>query len=290
MRPGASISLKPSGVIALGLATLALLLLASTTPCSRAAAQDLQSQPNLEQFDDGPADDAGEGPDLIEPDELAPDEIAPQEMGPSESPPNESAKPDAKKGGDEAAPPHSAEESKEDKLDLSTDDLPLSDPVERPKMLARLYAQLGAAHDAHDAAPITETIERLWVLSGSDTVDLLMARAERFVKESDLDLALKILDATVDIAPDNAEAWHRRATVHYLQKDYELALADLRRALNIDPKHYKAINDLGVVLETLGAKKEALEAYRKALQVNPFLDGAREAVDSLKREVEGQDI
>ena len=75
-----------------------------------------------------------------------------------------------------------------------------------------------------------------------------MSRAERFIKESDLDLALKILDATIDIAPDDAEAWHQRAAVHYLQKDYELALADLRHALDLDPKHYKAINDLGIVL------------------------------------------
>jgi tetratricopeptide (TPR) repeat protein len=117
-----------------------------------------------------------------------------------------------------------------------------------------------------------------------------MARADRFIKESDLDLALEILDATVELAPDDAEAWHRRATVHYLQKDYELALVDLRHALDIDPKHYNAINDLGAELQALGAKKEALQAYRKALEVNPFLEDARQAVESLSREVEGQDI
>jgi tetratricopeptide (TPR) repeat protein len=285
MRPGSSISLKPSSVAPLCLAALALVLLAWIEPCPEAVAQAPQAQPGVEQFDGGPADGEEEGPDLIEPDEMAPSEI-----GPGETTPDQTGRPDAKKGGDEAAPPHSAEESKEDKLDLSTDDLPLSDPIERPKMLAKLYDQLGAAHDTHDAAPITQIIEQLWLLSGSDTVDLLMARAERFVKESDLDLALKILDATVDIAPNDAEAWHRRATVHYMQKDYELAVADLRHALNIDPKHYKAMSDLGVVLEALGAKKEALQAYRKALEVNPFLDDARKAVDSLKREVEGQDI
>jgi tetratricopeptide (TPR) repeat protein len=285
MRPGSSFCLKPSGGLSLCLAAFVFAFRAWIGPRSEAAAQEPQSPSGLEQPDDALGGGAGEEPHLIEPDEIAPDEA-----GPHETAPPQTVKPDAKKGGDEAAPPHSAEESKEDKLDLSTDDLPLSDPVERPKILAKLYNQLGAAHDAHDAAPIMQTIEQLWLLSGSDTVDLLMARADRFVKESDLDLALKILDATVDIAPDNAEAWHRRATVHYLQKDYELALADLRHALDIDPKHYKAINDLGVVLEALGAKKEALQAYRKALEINPFLDDARQSVEFLKREVEGQDI
>jgi tetratricopeptide (TPR) repeat protein len=284
MRPGSSFCLKPSGGLSLCLAAFALGFLAWVGPRSEAAAQEAQSPSGIEQPDDASGGPGAE-PDLIEPDEIAPDEV-----GPDEAAPPQTVEPDAKKGGNKAAPPHSAEESKEDKLDLSTDDLPLSDPVERPKMLAKLYDQLGAAHDAHEAAPIMQTIEQLWLLSGSDTVDLLMARADRFVKESDLDLALKILDATIDIAPDNAEAWHRRATVHYMQKDYELALADLRHALDIDPKHYKAINDLGVVLEALGAKKEALQAYRKALEINPFLDDARESVEFLKREVEGQDI
>jgi Flp pilus assembly protein TadD len=81
-----------------------------------------------------------------------------------------------------------------------------------------------------------------------------------------------------------------RAKVNLLKGKPERALDDLRRALSLDPKHYRAINDLGLVLERLGAKKEALEAYRRALAVNPFLDDAREGVEALKREVEGQDI
>jgi Flp pilus assembly protein TadD len=121
-------------------------------------------------------------------------------------------------------------------------------------------------------------------------VDLLMQRAEHFAKAEDLDLALKIMDATVDLAPDQAEAWHFRAKVHFLRKNHELALADLRRVLTRDPKHYAAMNDLGVVLETMGAKKEALEAYRKAIAINPFLGETKQTIDALRREVEGQDI
>lgn len=282
MWPGPRFCLRPYGPLSPCLAALALAGVALTAPCPEAFAQ--QSQPpGVEELEGAPSGQAE--PDLIEPDEMAPDE-----MTPGKPPPDQAAKPDAKKDGDEEPAPRSTEESKRDKLNLSTDNLPLSDPVERPKMLARLYDELKSAHDAHDASPITETIEELWLLSGSDTVDLLMARADRFIKESDLDLALEILDATVELAPDDAEAWHRRATVHYLQKDYELALADLRHALNIDPKHYNAINDLGAVLQALGAKKEALQAYRKALEVNPFLEDARQAVESLSRELEGQDI
>jgi len=167
---------------------------------------------------------------------------------------------------------------------------PAFDPADRPKLLAELYDRLARARDAATAEPITEAIEKLWVTSGSDTVDLLMSRAAHFANAAEIDLSLSILDAVVDIAPDEAEAWYLRARVNVLAGKPEGALTDLRRTLGLDAKHYRAISDLGLLLEQLGAKKEALEAYRRALKVNPFLDDAKAGVDALEREVEGQDI
>ena len=199
-------------------------------------------------------------------------------------------RPDMKQHADELAPPQSAEEAKQNKLDTELGELPVIEPVDRSKMLAQLYEQLGVARNIYTAEPIIQAIEALWAVSGSDTVDLLMSRAAQFATEAEIDLSLAILDAVVDIAPQEAEAWYLRAKVNVLKGKSERALVDLRRALNLDPKHYRAINDLGLVLEQLGAKKEALEAYRRALAVNPFLEDARQGVEALAREVEGQDI
>ena len=167
---------------------------------------------------------------------------------------------------------------------------PEFDPAERPKLLEGLYERLAQAKSPSEAAPITEAIEELWAMSGSDTVDLLMSRATQLANESDVDLSLAVLDAVVDIAPDETEAWYLRAKVKVLAGKPEQALVDLRRALNLDEKHYRAITDLGLVLEQLGAKKEALKAYRQALAVNPYMDDAKAGADALSREVEGQDI
>lgn len=276
MRPGPSFCLRPRGAAPLLLSALIVAFGFIGTP-AKAIDDAIEGPADIEQ----PAETAPGGveapsvDDLFEPDELDPDALM---------------RPDIKQGGEDGPPPHSAEESKQDKLDLSIEDLPLPTPLERPKVLAQLYAQLGKSRDAEAAAPLIEAIEDLWRLSGSPTVDLLMSRAERLAKQEDLDLALKILDATVDIAPDEAGAWHLRAKVHYLKKEYELAIADLRRTLDRDPKHYAAMNDLGVALEATGAKKEALDAYRQAIAVNPFLGETKRAVEELGREVEGQDI
>jgi tetratricopeptide (TPR) repeat protein len=201
-----------------------------------------------------------------------------------------SLRPDIKPGADEGLPPHSAEDTKQNKLDLQLGELPPLDPVDRPELLAELYEKLGTARNADAAGPIMNAIEELWAFSGSDTVDLLMSRAVQFANDAEIDVSLAILDAVVDIAPEEAEAWYLRAKVNVLKGKPERALADLRRALNVDAKHYRAIAELALVLEQLGAKKEALEAYRRALAVNPFLEDARQGVEALAREVEGQDI
>ena len=156
--------------------------------------------------------------------------------------------------------------------------------------LSNLYQQLAGAQDKQDADFISATIQRLWLKSGSETVDILMSRAIHMVQEEDLDLALEILDAVVEIAPKFSEGWNQRATVHFLKRDYEDSLGDLRRVLAIDPHHFKAVNGLGLILQELGEKSAALKAYRKALQLNPFLSETQRAIKELQRDVEGQGI
>jgi tetratricopeptide (TPR) repeat protein len=207
----------------------------------------------------------------------------------SESPELDASEP-AMPGKDGTGPAPASMPNKQDREDLLGGEAPLVDPTSRAQALNDLYGQLRSARDAAAAEPITEAIEEAWRNSGSDTVDLLMSRVDGFVLGADLDVALEVLDAVTEIAPGDAEAWHQRAIVGFMKKDYGRALSDLRRALAVDPKHYKAIRDLGVILQQTGDKKGALEAYRKALDVNPFLEQARQAAEELAREVEGQDI
>lgn len=273
MRAAISVSLKRQGAAPLLAAALLLVVAISGAPA--------RAQDNAPADIEHPGDVAPDGAELRLEDEL----IEPEDFDPETL-----MRPDVKSGVEDGPPPQSAEERKQDKLGPWFDEMPTPSAENKPKMLAELYAQLAKARDEEAAAPIIEAIEGLWRFSGSPTVDLLMSRAEHLAQAEELDLAFKIADATVEIAPDQPEAWHLRAKVNFLKHDYGQALVDLRRTLDRDPKHFAAINDLGVVLEATGAKKEALQAYRKALEINPFLTGTKKAVEELGREIEGQDI
>lgn len=241
--------------------------------------------------------DADTPADVEEPAEIAPDE---SEAPSIETQPGGLARPreldrgvfrpDLKPGSEGAGTPNSAEENRGEGLAAQPDDFPLPSAADKPRVLGELYVQLAKAKDAEAAAPIITNIEALWRVTGSPTVDLLIGRAERFTKDKDLDLALQILDATVAMAPEEAEAWYLRAKVHYVEGKYDLALADLNRALDRDPKHYRALENLGLVYEALGKKPEALEAYRKALAINPFLNDAGLAAKFLEKEVGARNL
>ena len=163
-------------------------------------------------------------------------------------------------------------------------------PEEREKTLSDLYALLATADDEESAKAIADAIERVWVHSGSATIDLLMERAIKAMNDKKVDLALKLLDQVVELAPDFTEGWNRRAYVHFVQNDIERALGDLRRALALDPHHFKALDGLGQILREIGQKKAALKAFKELLDVHPYWSGAKQAIEELEREVEGQGI
>ena len=108
--------------------------------------------------------------------------------------------------------------------------------------------------------------------------------------QADLDLALQVLDAVTELAPEYSEGWHQRGLVHVMQNDTDQAITDLRRALAMEPNNYKALRDLGAVLQQKGDKRGALDAYRKALAINPFMEQTRRAEEQLSHDVEGRDI
>jgi len=163
-------------------------------------------------------------------------------------------------------------------------------PAEREKTLSDLYALLATAEDEDTAKAIADAIERVWVHSGSPTIDLLMERAIKAMSEKKTGLAMKLFDSVVELAPDFTEAWNRRAYVYFVQEDVDRALGDLRRALALDPHHFKALDGLAQILREIGQKRAALKAFKELIEVHPYWPGAKQAIEELEREVDGQGI
>ena len=183
---------------------------------------------------------------------------------------------------DPAAPP-----VKQKKLPEAPAKLP---KVDRTKNLDFLFGALKAAPDDVSAKHVEARIWAIWLQTPSDTAALLMMRAKAAMDAQQTEVALKLLDAIVKLRPDYTEAWNRRATLYYLQNDYMRSLADIEQVLIREPRHFGALAGLGMIMQDLGDDKRALDAFRKALAINPHLEKLPELVKTLTEKVEGRDI
>lgn len=163
-------------------------------------------------------------------------------------------------------------------------------PDEIPKTLESLYAHLATEGDKRQGGEIGAAIERLWRMRGGDTANLLIDRAESFSMRNESARGLPLADAAVDLAPNYAESWSHRAYLHSRMQNFPAAISDLRRALALEPNHFRALDGMAKILLQLGEKKAALQAYEKLLLIHPNIEGGLEAYEALKKQLEGQGI
>ena len=161
---------------------------------------------------------------------------------------------------------------------------------DRIRSLDFLFGALKLAPDETTAKAIEERIWTVWTASRSDTANLLMMRVKTAIEAKDLDLAVTLLDGIVKIRPDYIEGWNRRATIFYMKKDYGRAIADIRQVLKREPRHFGALAGLGLILQDIGDDKQALEVYRRALEVYPRMERIPDVVKTLQEKIEGRDI
>jgi tetratricopeptide (TPR) repeat protein len=162
--------------------------------------------------------------------------------------------------------------------------------ADRTRGLDFLFGALKAAPDEASAKHVEARIWALWTQTPSDTAALLMIRARAAMDAQQFDVALKLLDAVIKLRPDYVEGWNRRATLYYLRNDYAHSLEDIEQVLVREPRHFGALAGLGMIMQDLGDEKRALNAFRKALAIDPYLDKVPELVKSLTEKVEGRDI
>jgi tetratricopeptide (TPR) repeat protein len=189
----------------------------------------------------------------------------------------------------QAPPKPGPEAGKQRKLPEAPSKLPKVG-TDKAKGLDFLFGALKAAPDEASAKHVEARIWAIWLQTPSDTAALLMMRAKAAMDAQQADVALKLLDAVVKLRPDYVEAWNRRATLYYLRNDYARSLADIQQVLAREPRHFGALAGLGMIMEDLGDDKRALEAFRKALAINPHLEKVPELVKQLTEKVEGRDI
>ena len=128
----------------------------------------------------------------------------------------------------------------------------------------------------------------LWTRSGDAETDRQMARATEDMQAGRHAEAVRILSGIIEVKPQFAEAWNRRATVYYLAGEYRKSIADCDEVLKRNPRHFGALSGLGEIHLRLEDYDTALRWFRRALEVNPNMLGVEMNIKRLEEEIQSR--
>jgi len=171
-------------------------------------------------------------------------------------------------------------------------DDPVAPPAATTKQarLDQLFADLKRERNEKAAERIAGRIWGEWAQSGSASVDLMMQWSQKAMENQKYDVALDFLDQVVTLQPAYAEGWNRRATVHFMMKNYGKSMSDIDHTLHLEPRHFGALSGLAQIMAETGHKQSALEAWQKVLAIYPMMRSAQDQVSTLSEELAGEGI
>jgi tetratricopeptide (TPR) repeat protein len=162
--------------------------------------------------------------------------------------------------------------------------LPVIEPIEiLPPRLDELFARLQADAPAADAYAVEDEIWALWIHHDDAAASSDMDAAIAAIAAKRFEEAQAMLDDLVRAHPLWPEAWNKRATLAFLRGRDADSARDIRRTLEMEPRHFGALSGLAQICLRNGSPEAALLAFEAALRLNPHLAAARLAVDGLRR-------
>lgn len=161
--------------------------------------------------------------------------------------------------------------------------------VAQENALDPLFEDLLGADDTSHAGVATEILREL-ERSSSAAMDLLYRRGSEALEEGEFGVAAEHFTALVDHAPDFAEGYHGRANAYFNLGYVGPALEDLRKTLEIEPRHFQALFGLGNIMESLERPEDALEVYHAVLEIYPLEPNTLDAIARVELTLRGQSL
>lgn len=132
-----------------------------------------------------------------------------------------------------------------------------------------LVANLGCAASNH------KTVDKAYATVSPDVSrDTDRARAEngeaiKLIERGDLNKAEEILKQALEADVTFGPAHNNLGKVYYEQGNYYMAAWEFQYAIKLMPYHAEPLNNLGMVLESVGKLDDAVKDYDQALALEP---------------------
>ncbi len=132
-----------------------------------------------------------------------------------------------------------------------------------------LFDKLAITKDQQEIETLTNQIWKIW----HEIDDPKMTRAfETGVQMMNLGFhsrAIDYFDKVIFEMPNFAEAWNKRATAHFMMGNFDLSMRDISKTLELEPRHFGALDGMGLIFIHLNQPEKAIDIYDKMLEIFP---------------------
>ena len=157
--------------------------------------------------------------------------------------------------------------------------------------LNELFLKLETEQNIIIASKIESEIWELWTTHPSEPIlTELLAEGSYFMSQNQLANAHEMFSKAIELDPDWAEAWNKRATVLYLMGKYELSQNDIDKVLSLEERHFGALSGQGLVQTALQNYQKAIDSYIEAHKIYPAMETPLIMIEKLNLLIKKQSI
>jgi tetratricopeptide (TPR) repeat protein len=120
---------------------------------------------------------------------------------------------------------------------------------------------------------------QVWSRSGDARADALLRSGIGHMEQGQMGAAVEDFTRAIEMRPEFAEGWNKRATAYFLMGDLEQSLRDCDEVMRRNPNHFGALSGYGLIHVQRGDLERALEYFERALEINPNLRGVQQTIE-----------
>jgi tetratricopeptide (TPR) repeat protein len=159
---------------------------------------------------------------------------------------------------------------------------------DRDIQLNRLFNEL----KINNAALVYGTEQKIWEIWTTHPTDekltLKLSKGTNLMQGNTLSKAIKIFSDLIELDPNWAEAWNKRATALYLIGDYEGSQKDIDKVLELEDRHFGALAGQGLVNIKLENYEKAIESYERVQEIYPAMQSPKIMIEQIEQLIKQQ--
>jgi len=135
--------------------------------------------------------------------------------------------------------------------------------------LPNLFQELYDSTNDIQINQITRKIWNIWHETNDIKIEANFYRGMESLRTSDFIMSIAFFTQVIEKKPNFAEAWNKRATAHYMMGDFDKSMHDINETLKLEPRHFGAMDGMGLIFIHLHQYEKAIKIYEQMLEIFP---------------------